>query len=283
MSAIAVHALDFAYNRRKQILKNLSFILPSGSIAGLLGANGTGKSTLLQLLSGLLYPSAGDIQVLGSAPSQRGVELLQKLYFLPEEISLPDTSVTAYISHYHRFYPAFDQALMNSALQRMELNPRHRLHDYSFGQRKKFLICFALATRTQLLILDEPTNGLDIPSKEQFRELLLETRTDEQSVVISTHQAHDLEGLIDRVILMDADTLLSCDLNELTGQLSVGWYRKAPADALYCRRSVNQWQCLTPWRDDGDAEMDLELLFTTFHTNKAQLQQFLSCGGQSHD
>src|SRR5690606_38021822 len=120
----------------------------------------------------------------------------------------------------------------------------------SFGQRKKFLISFALSTRTQLLILDEPTNGLDIPSKEQFRELLLETRTDEQSVIISTHQAHDLEGLVDRVILMDGESLLSCDLNQLTERLSVGWYRKAPPDALYCRRSVNQWQCLTPWRDD---------------------------------
>lgn len=283
MSAIAVHALDFGYTRKKQILKNLSFTLPRGSIAGLLGANGTGKSTLLQLLSGLLYPGAGDIQVLGSAPSQRKVTLLQQLYFLPEEIWLPDTSVTAYINHFQRFYPAFDKALMTSALQRMELNPKHRLHDYSFGQRKKFLISFALATRTQLLILDEPTNGLDIPSKEQFRELLLETRTEEQSVVISTHQAHDLEGLIDRVLLMDAECLQSCDLNQLTERLSVGWYRKAPIDALYCRRSVNQWQCLTPWRDDGDAEMDLELLFTTFHNNKSQLLQFLDTGGQAHD
>lgn len=271
MVAVSVNQLEFAYRRDLPVLSNLSFDLPAGSIAGLMGANGTGKSTLLKLLNGSLFPCRGDVAIWQQVPSGRTLNVLQQIFTVPEEVQLPNSTPGAFLRSYRRFYRDFDQSLFERALQRLEVPVQPRLLDYSFGQRKKFLIAFALATQTRLLLLDEPTNGLDIPSKEQFRQLLLETRADNQSVIISTHQAHDLEGLIDRVLLMDNSSLYSSDLGNLTSRLTVGWYDQAPVDALCSRRSVNQWQCLTARREGPETEIDLELLFTAFHQNKSQL------------
>ncbi len=275
MVAISVAQLEFGYRRTSPVLSNISFELPAGSIAGLMGANGTGKSTLIKLLNGSLFAGRGSLMVWQQAPSGRALEVLQQIFTVPEEVQLPNSTPAAFVRSYRRFYPDFDQSLFERALQRLEVTTQPRLLDYSFGQRKKFLIAFALATQTRLLLLDEPTNGLDIPSKEQFRQLLLETRTDSQSVVISTHQAHDLEGLIDRVLLMDNTSLFSTDLNQLADHLTVGWYDEAPSEALCSRRSVNRWQCLVPRADAAATEIDLELLFTAFHQNKARLQDYL--------
>ncbi len=275
MVAISVNQLEFGYRRATPVLANITFELPVGSIAGLMGANGTGKSTLIKLINGSLFPARGSLTVGQQAPSSRRLDLLQQIFTVPEEVQLPNTSPLAFVRSYRRFYPNFDQLLFERALERLEVTPQPRLLDYSLGQRKKFLIAFALATQTHLLLLDEPTNGLDIPSKEQFRQLLLETRTDNHSVIISTHQAHDLEGLIDRVLLMDKVSLFSSDINALTEHLAVGWFDEPPADALCSRRSVNQWQCLVPRNGDAETEVDLELLFTAFHQNKTHLQNYL--------
>lgn len=274
MAAIKVNQLEFGYRRGSPVLANISFELPEGSIAGLMGANGTGKSTLIKLINGTLFPVSGTVLVGEEPASGRALGVLQQIFTVPEEVQLPNTAPTAFIRNFRRFYPAFDQQLLERALERFEVSPQPRLLDYSLGQRKKFLIAFALATQTRLLLLDEPTNGLDIPSKDQFRQLLLETRSESQSVIISTHQAHDLNGLIDRVLLMDKTSLFSSDLDRLAGRLSVRWYDEPPADALCSRRAVNRWQCLVARKDGPETDMDLELLFTAFHQDKTRLNEF---------
>lgn len=218
---IQVTSIDFGYTRRRMLFKSLSLDLPSGSIVGLLGRNGEGKSTLMKLISGVLLPQTGRIEVLGYQASERPVELLQQLYFLPEDLSLPRMSIREYFSVYAPFYPTYDASLAQELIQAFDLQWEMKLDKISLGQRKKAAIALALAVRTPLLLMDEPTNGLDIPSKSVFRRMLARCTSAEQTIIISTHQVRDLEQLIDHILLLD-DNQIVCNepiavLNECFG------------------------------------------------------------------
>lgn len=273
---LKIQSLSHYYRRQKPVIQSITTRLEAGRIAGLMGANGVGKSTLMRLVTGLLYPKDGSVEVLGHDPAKREVNFLNQIYLVPEETYLPDMTSDMFASLYSPFYPKFDHSLFLRTLERFELAHPHALADYSFGQKKKFLIAFGIATRAKLLVLDEPTNGLDIPSKTQFRQLLIENISDDQSVLISTHQARDLENLIDMVILMDNQDAQACDLNDVTNKLSVGKYEKEPEDAIFSQKNIGEFVCLTPYREDSRQHLDLEMLFNAFHSNKEKLLNAIS-------
>lgn len=266
-----IHSLSHYYRRQKPVINRVTTRLEAGRIAGLMGANGVGKSTLMRIVMGLLYPKDGLVEVLGHDPAKREVNFLNQIYLVPEETYLPDMTSDIFAALYSPFYPKFDNALFLQTLERFELAHPHALADYSFGQKKKFLIAFGVATRAKLLVLDEPTNGLDIPSKAQFRQLLIESISDDQSVLISTHQARDLENLIDMVILMDNQEAQACDLNEVANKLSIGKYEQEPADTIFSQKNIGEYVCLTPYRENSRQHLDLEMLFNAFHSNKEKL------------
>lgn len=265
---LQIDQLSFAYRSHSPVMQKISSELPSGCIAGLLGANGVGKSTLLKLIAGLLKPQAGSIKIAQHAPEKRSAALLEALYLVPEQTWVPDMRSDSYAKLYSPLYPQFNQSLFAQCLDRFELPYPKNLLDYSFGQQKKFLIAFGIATRPQLFILDEPTNGLDIPSKEQFRQLLMENCNEEQSIIISTHQAHDLQGMIDTAMFMDHQRLLTLNMENLATLFSVEKFENKPDKALYSTESLNKWLCLVPFLESSQRELDLELLFNAFHLNK---------------
>ncbi|MBL7698347.1 MAG: ABC transporter ATP-binding protein, partial [Chitinophagaceae bacterium] len=185
---ISLNYLTFRYSRKRELYKELSLTLKTGSIYGLLGKNGAGKSTLLKIICGLLFPSSGSVVVNGHTPRKRQPSFLQTIYLIPEEVYVPPISIKKYVSLFSVFYPHFDEKDFYEYLGILEVQDNGKLTSLSFGQQKKFVIAFALACHTPVLILDEPTNGLDIPSKLRFRKLIASAMNEDRLIIISTHQ-----------------------------------------------------------------------------------------------
>lgn len=205
---IHVQGLEFGYKRSRKVFRGLGLELGQGSITGLLGRNGEGKTTLLKLLTGQLLRQSGQLEVLGHDPKRRHVPFLQQVYLLPEEVAVPSISIAKFFEVNGAFYPNYDAAMGRELLQIFSLSPEMNLKKISQGQKKKALIAFALALRVPLLLMDEPTNGLDIPSKSEFRRVLAQYTSDEQTIIISTHQVRDLEQIIDSVLVLEQGAII---------------------------------------------------------------------------
>ncbi len=205
---IQIDKLAFAYKRSHKLFSSLSLDLPQGTIVGLLGRNGEGKSTLLKLLTGQLLYKEGFISVNGNNPARREVSFLNKIFLLPEEISCPSISIREYFDIIVPLYPNYSAQIAEEIIQEFDLKWDMNLGKVSQGQKKKAVIALALALRTPVLLLDEPTNGLDIPSKSAFRRIVARYTTEEQTLIISTHQVRDLEHLIDRIVLLDNNKII---------------------------------------------------------------------------
>lgn len=262
---ITIDHIRFAYGRRRAaVFDDFSLSLESGCIYGLLGKNGTGKSTLLYLIAGLLLPSRGSVRYLGTETRLRRPETLSELYLLPEEFTLPKVRLAEYVKLHRPFYPRFSDELLRQCLTDFDLTPDLHLGELSMGQRKKAYISFALATNTRLLLMDEPTNGLDIPSKSQFRRVVARSMTEGRTLVISTHQVRDIDTLLDHVVMLDGSRVL---LNRPTADICAALrfdevpVGSAATDALYAQPSPGGQQVVR--RNDGTAEtpLNLELLF----------------------
>ena len=199
---IQISNLSYGYPKKGLLFKGLDLKLKPGSITGLLGVNGAGKTTLLKLVSGMLASAEGSIQVKNMAPFQRSIIFLQDIYFVPEEYYLPSVTIDRYVKANSDFYPKFDNEKFLAILEDFKLSKSDKLHELSHGQKKKFIVSFALATNCSLLIFDEPTNGLDIPSKVIFRKIMAGSIEEDQLVIISTHQVKDVENLIDNLVIL---------------------------------------------------------------------------------
>ncbi|MFY0600930.1 MAG: ABC transporter ATP-binding protein [Cyclobacteriaceae bacterium] len=259
---INVRSLGFAYKKDDPLFENLTFDLKPGSILGLLGKNGAGKTTLLKTMAGLLFPKSGEVEVMGYTPSKRQASLLQEIYYVPEEFHLPSIAIKTFIKTHAAFYPRFDRELMLKLLGEFELPEDKSLHKMSYGQKKKFLISFALATKSSLLILDEPTNGMDIPSKATFRRVLAGSLEDSQLVVISTHQVKDVENLIDKIMILDSgNVILEKDMLDISAELS---FSLSPSNddpnILYSEIIPGGYKVITE-QLNGSSSIDIELLF----------------------
>lgn len=217
---IHVQGLEFGYKRSRKVFRGLGLELGQGSITGLLGRNGEGKTTLLKLLTGQLLRQSGQLEVLGHDPKRRQVSFLQQVYLLPEEVAVPSISIAKFFEVNGAFYPNYDAAMGSELLQIFSLSPEMNLKKISQGQKKKALIAFALALRVPLLLMDEPTNGLDIPSKSEFRRVLAQYTSDEQTIIISTHQVRDLEQIIDSVLVLEQGAIIcQATVSEIASRL----------------------------------------------------------------
>ena len=276
---VRIRNLNFGYTRRARQLENLSLDLERGHMYGLLGKNGAGKSTLLKNIVGLASPQSGSCEVAGQAVGRRQPDTLQELFFLPEDVQAPNVTATRLADDTGGFYPRFDAGAFRDYLGELDVPGHVRMGALSFGQQKKVLIAFALATNTGLLVLDEPTNGLDIPSKMQFRKLLARAVGDDRCVILSTHQVRDLESLIDTVLVLhERRVVLNESLDVLAEQLSFGSLppgADAP-DVLYAEPSVRGRHTIRPNLGGGPGRVDLELLFNALTGPNPSLSTYLT-------
>ena len=205
---ISIKNVTFEYVPQHKVLEDFSLNFEEGGVYGLLGKNGTGKSTLLYLITGLLRPQKGSVEVDGMEASNRNAEMLSELFIVPEEYDLPPIALKNYVQALKPFYPRFSDELLEKCLQDFEMPVDVNLGNLSMGQKKKVYICVALAANTRYLLLDEPTNGLDILSKSLFRKVVVTGMSEDKTVIVSTHQVHDVERLLDHVVIVDQNCVL---------------------------------------------------------------------------
>ena len=272
---ITLKELSFSYSRKKEVLDRINLEVGSGHICGLLGKNGEGKTTLLNLLSGQIFPDQGSCLVLEETP-ERNARFLQQIFLLPEEISMPEVTAIEYIKMYAPFYPTFRDDICKACVESFEINLSDRLSKMSQGQRKKVAITLALAAHTPLLLMDEPTNGLDIPSKATFRRQVASLVDDDQTVIISTHQVRDLESLIDTVLILDQrQILLNKTLNEIGEKLYFG--PLLPEEkALYSEPTPQGTIGVTARDGKEETAVSLELLFNAAITYPKEIQRIMN-------
>ena len=219
---IDISNVTFEYRKGKPVLKDFSLSFPQGGVYGLLGKNGTGKSTLLYLISGLLRPRHGEVRVDGMLSANRQPEMLREIFLVPEEYDLPSVSLKSYTRALKSFYPRFSDELLRKCIEVFDLEMDMQLGSLSMGQKKKVYMCVALATGTRVLLMDEPTNGLDILSKSQFRKVVVQGMEEDKTVLVSTHQVHDVERLLDHVTIINGNqVLLHGPLNEDNGPVDL--------------------------------------------------------------
>jgi len=269
----------YRYSRNQELFRGLNLTLLPGQIYGLLGKNGAGKSTLIKNMGGLLFPTSGQVQVFGQEPRLRQVSFLKDIFFIPEECYLPNLTVKEFIRVYAPFYPHFDLRQYQRYLDLFGIAPSRKLRALSYGQKKKTLLGFALAANTRVLILDEPTNGLDIPAKGIFRNMIKDAFKTDRLVIISSHQVRDLDELISSLIILDQGAiLLHAAKDYMLQQLCFGISPVAlPETAvLYQEKSPAGWPYIAENTSGQKSYLDIELLFNALLENKTALQQVSS-------
>lgn len=277
---ITIKNLDFGYKKTK-LFKDLSLDLKHGSIYGLLGKNGAGKTTFLKILAGLIFPESGEISVLGFTPSERNPDFLKEIFFLPEEYTLPGIKPGEFKKIYAPFYPDFDDEEFFKLISEFDLPEDSKLSALSYGQKKKFLLSFGIASNSRILLLDEPTNGLDIPTKTRFRKIVASSQSKERIIIISTHQVRDVENLIDPVIILDDGSIIFNEtMDRVTDVLSVKKISTLSdeTDILYSENEIDGYKVVVKNRESDQNVIDFEILFNTVITNPQGIQAAFNGG-----
>jgi len=276
---LQIEKLSFSYSQRRPLFDHLDLTLPAGNIYGLLGKNGAGKSTLLKIIGGLLFPNQGKLEVVGFRPKDRFPQFLQEIYLVTEEFHLPSLTMERYVKLYSPFYPRFNNSLFDAYIEEFKLPKGQKLSTLSYGQKKKFLLSFGLATDCKLLILDEPTNGLDIPSKSQFRKVIANAIHEERSFIISTHQVRDVENLIDPIIILDeGEIVFFQDYEQISKKLAFSRQADLPNDGslVYFESSFGGYTVLKKNTEEEETNINLETLFNAVVSNKEKVYEIFN-------
>jgi ABC-2 type transport system ATP-binding protein len=192
-------------------LKDISLTLPEGQVMGLVGVNGAGKTTLLRLLTGMARADSGSIEVLGHRLPEQQVAAKRDIGFASEDMRLyRGQTLRWHIDLVQRIYPGWDPAYADELLRRFDLRVEQAIGGFSHGQRVKALLLLCLARRPRLLLLDEPTTGLDPVARIEVLEALADVLRDERrSVLFSSHNTHDIEQLADRIVFLHQGRLVA--------------------------------------------------------------------------
>jgi ABC-2 type transport system ATP-binding protein len=243
-NAIRIRSLEKSYGD-KFTLGPLDLDVPRGSIFGLIGPNGAGKTTTIDLIMNIGREDSGSIHLFGKDHRYDEVECKQNIGYVSPDINfIAWRTAGRLIAYFRKFYPDWDDAYCQELMRKLDIQPENKIHTMSFGAKIKLNLVVALAHRPRLLLLDEPTIGLDAVSKQEvFGELLKAVQDEERTVVISSHGLVDLERFTDRIgfikngrLLLEGSTdtlvnrFLLCDFearNEVPSIFPDGIYRQS--------------------------------------------------------
>ena len=263
---IKIENISYGYKSNHPIFNDISLEIGNG-IYGLLGENGVGKTTLIHLLCGLLFLWKGECSIDGMNPAKREPALLSRYFFLPEEMQMPSESISAFATRHSAFYPHFNHKEFEQNLEELKIDRKQKLSAVSYGQQKKAMLAYAFALHTPLLILDEPTNGLDITSRQALKRIISRSIDDDSTLLISTHQAHDFENLLDHLIILgEGEILLNRSLDEISQRLLFARTDSLPEDSIYSEQELPGYFSVLPNEEEEENTPDIELLY------KAMLQ-----------
>lgn len=264
---ITIENTSYGYKSNPLIFNNISLEIGNG-IYGLLGENGVGKTTLMHLICGLLFPKNGKCSIDGRNTAERQSEGLARYFFLPEELQMPTESIASFAARHSVFYPHFNQEEFDLNLEELKINRKQKLSSVSYGQQKKAMLAYAFALHTPYTLLDEPTNGLDITSRQALKRIISRSMDDESTLLISAHQAHDFENLLDHLIILGkGEILLNRSLDEISNRLLFARTDILPEESIYSEENLSGYFSIIPNEDGEENTPDIELLY------KAVLQQ----------
>lgn len=274
---IKIDNLAFSYGKN-QVLDNINLTLEEGRIYGLLGENGVGKTTLLTLLCGLKSPQRGTIVADGGEiPSRRNPSWLEKIVYLPDEVAAYNDKAYLWAKSSGKFYPTFSLDKFAAVMDELETDVNMKLSVMSAGQLKKSHIAFSIACNTRYLFMDEPTNGLDIPSKSGFRSAILKYTDETATVVISTHQVRDLENIIDPIVILERqDVLLNASVEQIASKLFFDYGTELHPESLYSEQLPGGFIQVYPNTGGKDSKVNIEALFNAAHRNKEVVKSLFS-------
>ena len=271
--------ISFGYNKKLgNLFNDFSLDLEPGNVYGLLGKNGAGKSTLIYLMTGLLTPQSGIATMDDVDVRRRLPKTMSDIYLVPEEFEMPHLTLRQYVSINVPFYPKFSSEDMQRYLEIFEMGGDMdvKLNALSMGQKKKVFMAFAFATNTRVLIMDEPTNGLDIPSKSQFRKLVTTSMSDEKLMLISTHQVRDISDILDHVTIIDQSrVLLNTSFADVMSRLAFRPMREGD-QPIFVQQSAMGSLVAVPARDGEETKVDLEMLFNATLQNPEAINQLFT-------
>ena len=273
---ITIKNLAFSYGDNV-VLKDISMELQEGRIYGLLGENGVGKTTLLTLLAGLKEVDGGTLDIDGYNPFDRKPSFLSNIYYLPDEVPAPRRKAIDFAHDHGQYWTNFSIEKFSEIMKVFDNDEDQRMDHMSYGQLKKTFISFALACNTKYLFMDEPTNGLDIPSKAQFRKAVSKYTSDESTLLISTHQARDLEAIIDPIIILDRrDVLLNASLDEIAEKLYFDYSSEVDPNALY-QEMVPGGNIQVSLNTTGaESKVNIEALFNAVLLHKGAIKEMFN-------
>ena len=276
---LEVKNLSFSYNKKyADLFSNFSLTLEAGNVYGLLGKNGAGKSTLIYLMTGLLTPREGEALLDGVNVRERLPKTMSDIFLVPEEFDLPRLSLKKYVEINAPFYPNFSMEDMQRYLEIFEVGDDMdvKLHNLSMGQKKKVFMAFAFATNTRVLIMDEPTNGLDIPSKSQFRKLVSSGMTDDKLMLISTHQVRDISDILDHVTIIDqSKVLLNASFADVMSKIAFRPLREGD-QPIFVLQSPFGPLAAVPADSGEETSVDLEMLFNATLQDPEAIKQLFT-------
>lgn len=257
---IQLQNLHFRYHTKRPLFEGLDFGITRPGIVGLLGSNGAGKTTLLHLLAGLRFPWAGECTVLQEEPRKRRLYWQQQVLFVPETIEMPARTLQRWLGELAPFYPRFDQRLFEAILKEFELAVPDKLSELSYGQQKKVMLAFALATQVKVLLLDEPSNGLDVFSKSQLRRIWTRHLPEDTLVVIATHQVRELGAQFDQVLMLDQGKVIFHQSTEaLNRRFYIERTSHLPTENAWYTEPVPGGYLALYSAEPGDLETELDL------------------------
>jgi ABC-2 type transport system ATP-binding protein len=275
---IKIENLTYRYSNKKILFNGLNLTLLPGKVYGLLGKNGAGKSSLIKNIAGLLFPTKGKCTINNREPGNRETSFLEDMFFIPEECEMPALYITDFIDVYAPFYPSFRREKFAGYLEIFNVSYDSHLRYLSFGQKKKTYIAFAIAANTGLLIMDEPTNGLDIPSKLQFRNIVANADRSDKITIISTHQVRDLDNLISSIIIIDnSELILYADKDEIIHRLYFSTDEiNNNAAIIYQEQTPQGLVSISLNEQSKDSYLDLEILFNATLSRKEQISKIFN-------
>lgn len=269
---VTIESLEFGYRKGRPLFHNLNLTLEKGSVYGLFGVNGAGKTTLIRQIAGLLFPESGSVKIDDRMAGKRNVEMYQNMYVIPEEFWVPSITIDKYVTLHSSLYPKFDHNVFEQIMKEFDIKGNPKLDTMSYGQKKKFIIGFGIATQCSLLLMDEPTNGLDIPSKSQFRKVMASYVNEEHCVLISTHQVRDLSSIIDQVIVLDNGFIkFKESIGVISDSFNFGIISSDSNAEVVYSEDIFGGKAAISKNTGKETEIDFELLFNGIIRNSEQI------------
>ncbi|MCG8569380.1 MAG: ABC transporter ATP-binding protein [Spirochaetes bacterium] len=276
---IKLAGVDFSYKKNTKLFHALTTDFQPGKIYGLLGRNGAGKTTLLKLICGLLKPNFGTCHLQEYVTHQRNPLFLKDLYFIPESFFLPSITIRQFYQRFYPFYPNFKIDFFHSKIEQFQLKMDQNLKTLSYGEKKRFLLIFAVSTQAKVILFDEPSNGLDLIAQSEIHKLLIEAMSEERTFIISTHHVKEFENLFDQLMIIDqGKILLNHDLSAIQQQFFIELTTtiENQEDILFSQKNPGGYHVLKNITNQQPAQLELDFFFQAVINNPQGINRFLN-------